>query len=145
MHNNPVNNIDPTGQFSIMNVSVSMSISSMMRGIRTFGYIRAAKLAVKVGVGAAVLHKIKVAMAASPRLDTVSAGGGLTAGFSNIGSVPMPIGATGGVEGAFGVHSGKAAWFGFLGATTYNAWSGGAYFGVSFNTPDSFNYRWNCL
>jgi len=85
-------------------------------------------------------------MAANPTLDTISVGAAGALGFAGLGSVPIPIAGTGGVEGVFGLHSRKAAWFGFVGGTTtYNTWSFGTYFGVSFNTPDSDNYRGDCI
>ena len=107
VHNNPVMGIDPTGLMSIGDVSLSMSISNMMRSLQVFGYVKAAKLAAGSVIGLAVLNDWLQGMQAGVGLDAFIFGAGI-----NFPMIPkLQIGGAGCLEVVVGKHTGNGVPF----------------------------------
>jgi len=140
VHNNPVNGIDPTGQFSIADVSVSMSISSVLRGIRTIGYVKAIQWATNAIISGLVGFDIIQGLKDGAMLNAGTIGIGGT-----LGHIKSPFGIAGNAEIVIGKDTGNFAIFVGGGLTTNNnTWSASGYVGLAFNTSSSNDYKGWC-
>jgi len=138
VHNNPVNNIDPTGmfEFSLAGLTFNMSMQSMMRGIRTLGFAKVMQYATNVLVGGVVAYDWYQGIQAGEQVDAFSVG------FGGTWRIPrIPFGVAGALELAIGRNTQNMALFGAFGATTNNNISRGGYVGLAFGTPTSAEYR----
>jgi len=139
-HANPVNNIDPSGNFSITSLAVNMAISSMLTGL-----IMPALSPVLNKIATALMPKW-IENALSGPVTAVMVGGGVS-GSHNMGSVPaqfnwsttleglVSTSSEGGIAGYLNVGVGLG--FGGYG----NSISAEGYGGVVFNALKSSDYE----